>query len=116
MLAAHAVRSLNFQDHLLRDGESLPNGRRALKPQTETEDSMKPMIRGWRLCGVTFFAVAVCACSSGERAAFAQWGHVEGQFVFDGDVPQLPLLVKQGDSAVKDAAVCSAGPVPDDSA
>lgn len=76
---------------------------------------MKPMTRGWRLCGMTFFAVAMCAWSSGERAAFAQWGHVAGQFVFDGDVPQLPLLVKQGDAAVKDAAVCSAGAVPDES-
>ncbi len=76
---------------------------------------MKPMTRCWRLCGMTLFTVAMCAWSPGERAAFAQWGHVEGLFVFDGDVPQLPLLVKQGDASVKDAAICSADPVPDES-
>lgn len=76
---------------------------------------MTSMTRCWRLCALTLFAIAMCACPPGECALFAQWGNVEGQFVFDGDPPQLPLLVKQGDSAVKDASVCSAEPVSDES-
>lgn len=76
---------------------------------------MKSMTLGWRWWEMLLLACAMCAWLPGERAAFAQWGDVEGQFVFDGDVPQLPLLVKQGDAAVKDAAVCSAGAVPDES-
>jgi hypothetical protein len=50
-----------------------------------------------------------------ERAVYAQWGTIEGQFVFDGEVPTPALFVKKGDAAVKDAAICSAEPIPDES-
>lgn len=76
---------------------------------------MTPITRGWRLLVVALFAIAICAWSPIERTAFAQWGDIEGQFMFDGDVPQLPLLVRQGDAGVKDAAICSADAVPDES-
>ncbi len=42
------------------------------------------------------------------------WGSIEGQFVLDGAIPSVPLLVKKGDAAAKDAAVCAAQDVPDD--
>lgn len=45
----------------------------------------------------------------------AGWGSVEGQFVLDGDIPNLPPKVKKGDSTAKDAAVCAAQDVPDES-
>lgn len=76
---------------------------------------MKPVRRCWLLRGMTLIAVATCAWSLGERVAVAQWGNVDGQFLFDGDLPQLPLIVKQGDTSVKDAAVCSADSIPDES-
>lgn len=45
----------------------------------------------------------------------AQWGHLEGQFIVGGDVPEVPPLIEQGDTTVKDAAVCAAEAVPDES-
>lgn len=44
----------------------------------------------------------------------AGWGHIEGQFVLDGAVPEVPPLVKKGDATVKDAEVCAAEAVPND--
>lgn len=62
-------------------------------------------------------ATAAIACLSTGPAALAadEWGSIEGQFVFDGDVPILAPLVKKGDAAAKDAAVCAAADVPDES-
>ena len=48
-------------------------------------------------------------------AAADGWGSVTGKFVVNGNVPELPPLVKEGDPAAKDPAVCAAEPVPDDS-
>ena len=42
------------------------------------------------------------------------WGSVEGQFVLADEVPNLPPLVAKG-ANVKDAEVCAAQPVPDQS-
>ena len=67
-----------------------------------------------RVLRVLCCAFAVCASTLSERAVFAQWGHIEGQFVFEGTAPQLADLVKQG-SAVKDASICSAEGIPDES-
>ena len=41
-----------------------------------------------------------------------EWGDISGQFVFDGDLPKLPPLVKSGDPTVKDASVCAAKDMP----
>lgn len=76
---------------------------------------MKPVRRCWQLRKMILIAIAACAWSLGERIAVAQWGDVEGQFLFDGELPELPLIVKQGDTTVKDAAVCSADSIPDES-
>jgi hypothetical protein len=59
-------------------------------------------------CGIV---AAVCAATT----AHAQWGNLKGQVVLDGDVPEVKLLVRKGDANVKDAAVCSAEDIPDDS-
>jgi hypothetical protein len=48
-------------------------------------------------------------------SAHAQWGTLKGQIVLDGEVPEVKLLVKKGDAAAKDAAVCAAQDVPDES-
>ena len=48
-------------------------------------------------------------------AADAKYGTLTGQFVLDGAVPSLKALVTKGDPAVRDAAICSADTVPDDS-
>lgn len=42
-------------------------------------------------------------------------GSVEGTILFDGPVPVPALLVKKGDGSVKDAAVCAAEDIPDQS-
>ncbi len=47
--------------------------------------------------------------------AHAQWGNLEGQFIVGGDVPEIDPLIAQGDATVKDAAVCAAADVPDES-
>jgi hypothetical protein len=36
------------------------------------------------------------------------YGSIKGQFVLDGEIPAPTLLVKKGDAAVKDPAVCAA--------
>lgn len=35
------------------------------------------------------------------------WGTLKGRVIFGGEPPAMPLLVKQGDPSVKDAAVCA---------
>lgn len=65
-----------------------------------------------RLLAATGFAVA-CAASAPTWAQ--EFGAIEGQFVIDGPPVRLDDLVKKGDAAAKDAAVCAAEGVPDDS-
>jgi hypothetical protein len=69
-----------------------------------------------RLLSCSFAAAAVASLVA-SSAAFAadEWGSIEGQFVIEGEVPVLPPLVKKGDPAAKDPAVCAAAEVPDDS-
>lgn len=57
----------------------------------------------------TLVALAISA-----PAMAAGWGSVEGQFILDGKVPDVPPIVKEGDATVKDAAVCAAEGVPND--
>lgn len=60
------------------------------------------------------------ACSAATApAALAEppqgnYGTIKGRLVWKGDkIPQLPLLVKEGDPSVKDSATCAAGPLAD---
>uniref|UniRef100_A0A7C2JYP3 Rhamnogalacturonan lyase domain-containing protein n=1 Tax=Schlesneria paludicola TaxID=360056 RepID=A0A7C2JYP3_9PLAN len=61
-------------------------------------------------------AVAAASLLGFVTPAEAQWGSIKGKVVLDGDVPTLKPLVKMGDAAAKDAAVCAAQEVPDESA
>lgn len=45
----------------------------------------------------------------------AQWGTIKGTVTLNRGVARLPVIVRKGDPAVKDAAVCSAADLPDDS-
>lgn len=61
------------------------------------------------------WSVAVLVCAHAVSPVFAQWGSVKGKVVVDGKFDALPLLVKKGDATVKDAAVCAAQDVPNES-
>lgn len=60
-------------------------------------------------------AAALVGIIAAPTSAVAGYGDVKGQFVLDGDVPELPPLVKQGDPTAKDPEVCAAQDVPDES-
>src|SRR5262245_33114733 len=51
---------------------------------------------------------------AGVTPVQAQWGSLEGQFILDGEMPEVPPLIEQGDATVKDAAVCAAEDLPDE--
>ena len=57
------------------------------------------------------FAAAVAAVLLMTTAANAGTGSVKGRFVLDGDAPNLDALVEKN-QPVRDAAVCAAEPVP----
>jgi hypothetical protein len=61
------------------------------------------------------WTVAIVAGNLSVGPVEAQWGSIKGQVVVDGDVKVLPPLVKKGDTAAKDSAVCAADDVPDES-
>ncbi len=65
-----------------------------------------------RLLSISALAVAVAVCCPG--LASAQWGGIKGQVILDGEIPVLKDLVKKGDPAAKDAAVCAKDGVPDE--
>ena len=68
-----------------------------------------------RFC-VAAAAVGMLALGVDAGRAWADgYGTVTGQFVYDGPVPNLPPVVKQGDSSVQDAAICAKENVPDES-
>jgi hypothetical protein len=50
-----------------------------------------------------------------EKAADEPYGTIVGQFVIEGEIPQLKPLVAAGAVGVNDAAICAAANVPDDS-
>lgn len=67
------------------------------------------MKRGWLgLCATALVSLSV-------NVAHAQWGGVKGQVVLDGAVPKSKDLIRKGDAAAKDAAVCAAEGVADES-
>ena len=49
-------------------------------------------------------------CTSSE----AQWGSLSGRVILDGEMPNIPLLVKKGNSDTRDAAICAAHDIPDE--
>lgn len=61
------------------------------------------------------WSVATVLCLLIASPAQAQWGSVKGKVIVDGKLDPLPLLVKKGDASVKDAAVCAAQDVPNES-
>lgn len=63
---------------------------------------------------VAAFAAVSLLCGNLATAA-DQWGNIEGQFVLDGEIPVIKPLIVKGDPAVKDAKVCAAEDLPDDS-
>lgn len=64
---------------------------------------------------VLFCSLAALAMLTARPACGQGWGTLEGQFLFDGDVPKLAPLVEKGDPNAKDAAVCAAAGVPNES-
>ncbi|MCA9081003.1 MAG: hypothetical protein KDA58_10625 [Planctomycetaceae bacterium] len=68
----------------------------------------------WKICLTVAVVATMCAVSHTSVQA-AEWGTVTGRIVFDGAVPTLTAKVKKGDPAAKDAEVCAANDVPDDS-
>ncbi|MEK6259066.1 MAG: hypothetical protein AABP62_10670 [Planctomycetota bacterium] len=60
-------------------------------------------------------AVANEANAASGAAASGDWGTIKGQILAGGPVAPLKLLVAKGDASAKDAAVCAAQDVPDES-
>lgn len=60
-------------------------------------------------------AVASFLAAGWPAPAHAQFGSIKGQVLLEGDVPTLKPLVLKGDGMAKDAAVCAANGVPDES-
>jgi len=52
---------------------------------------------------------------SEAKAADDAYGTIVGQFVLEGDIPQLKPLVAAGDVGVNNSEVCAAANIPDDS-
>lgn len=68
------------------------------------------IMRNW----AAIAAVAILGLLQAEPS-FAQWGTIKGQVLFNGTPPVLKPLVAKDDPAAKDAAVCAAEAVPDES-
>ncbi|MBI1344705.1 hypothetical protein GC163_00300 [bacterium] len=66
----------------------------------------------WKTWGLlTLVAASVAAAGN---TAEAQWGSIKGRVILNGPVPEAKLIVKEGDNAVKDAAVCAAQNIPNE--
>lgn len=63
-------------------------------------------------CLSTGLAAGVVCLGFSGLAEAQELGTIKGTFVVEGEVPQLPPKVEQGEQ-VKDSAVCAASPVPD---
>lgn len=66
-----------------------------------------------RLLAVTIATIATCIVST-HRGVAAE-GSFSGKVVLDGDAPTLEVLVKKGQSGLKDAEVCGVTDIADDS-
>lgn len=72
---------------------------------------MPRSVSRWLLAGCALFTATLFT----RAQASAQWGAIEGQFVLDGPLPDLKPLVAKGDPSARDAAVCAADGVPNES-
>jgi len=60
--------------------------------------------------------ILICAFALAfARTGEAQWGSIKGFVKVDKPVPGLPPVVKKGDATAKDAAVCAAADIPNES-
>jgi hypothetical protein len=55
------------------------------------------------------------ATANSQSGLTVEVGTFSGVITYDGPLPELPLIVKRGDTKTKDAAVCAAHDVPDES-
>lgn len=76
----------------------------------------------WLLAGLCAAGLGLLAAvgppgsaSAEEKAADDAYGTIVGQFVIEGEIPQLEPLVVAGAVGGNDAAICSAADIPDDS-
>ena len=60
-------------------------------------------------------AAEAATTDAAETETASGFGHLTGTVKIEGSAPEKPLLVKQGDAGVKDASVCSAESIPDES-
>ena len=64
------------------------------------------------LCSIPALAALVVLGSTASQPAAADaadgYGKVTGRFVFDGEVPERPIIIEEGDPKVKDPQVCAA--------
>ncbi|MFN0053276.1 MAG: carboxypeptidase regulatory-like domain-containing protein [Planctomycetales bacterium] len=58
---------------------------------------------------------AASDAAGSTEGAPAGYGNLQGTVTFDGSIPALKDLIAAGDASVKDASVCSAAAVPDES-
>lgn len=72
-------------------------------------------IRSNLLTVAILLSIGVIASTGRAEEATRKSGTFSGTIKFEGEIPFLPPLVKQGDSKVKDAAVCAASAIPDES-
>jgi hypothetical protein len=80
--------------------------------------------KGWCLAaaaGAVFSGIAgglvlrLASADDKNAAAADEYGSITGQFVLDGEVPELKPLVAMGDGSVNNAAICAAADIPDES-
>jgi hypothetical protein len=64
--------------------------------------------------GIAIFEL-LTVCGGSNRVLADGYGTVTGQFVLEGDIPELKPLVAKGDAGAKDSAVCAKEGVPDES-
>lgn len=65
--------------------------------------------------GLILFSAVLFCFQLSERADAAGWGTIKGQFVLEAEIPSLKPLIEKGETRYKDAAVCAAETIPDES-
>lgn len=64
--------------------------------------------------GLVLTAVAALFVQTHATQAADGYGSISGQIIFEGDIPKLAPIIKQGDGTVRDAACCSKNSVPNE--
>jgi hypothetical protein len=65
-------------------------------------------------CGCVYSGLLALVLGTPQALCAQGWGSVEGQFLFEGDVPELPPKVAKGDKMAKEPR-CAVNGVPDES-